>query len=153
MPGSYFAEVDLGHFGVGEIGRIPLWIRAESATGASLAPVPPSVPPPPRFVRGDVNSDGAINLTDGIAILSHLFQGTEVPQCRDAADADDNGALQLTDAIVIFQFLFLGEDPPREPSPPRGRAYEAEDCGIDPTRDDPLECVMPAETCRSCPGP
>ena len=46
------------------------------------------------FVRGDVNTDTSLNLTDPVFILDHLFAGGDEPQCLDAADADDNGQMR-----------------------------------------------------------
>src|SRR5262245_34817236 len=60
------------------------------------------------FRRGDTNSDGAVDLSDGVGTLGFLFLGSSPPACRDAADADDNGVLELTDAVFTFGFLFSG---------------------------------------------
>ena len=35
-----------------------------------------ATPPAPRFLRGDANDSGAIDIADAIAILSHLFAQT-----------------------------------------------------------------------------
>ena len=58
-------------------------------------------PAPIVFVRGDADSNGAINLTDGIRILAFLFLGEAAPECMDAADAADSGGERpaLTDAV------------------------------------------------------
>ncbi|MGE4652877.1 MAG: C10 family peptidase, partial [Myxococcota bacterium] len=56
-------------------------------------------PGEPTFVRGDTNSDGAINLTDGVIPLLFLFSGGDAPGCLDAADANDSGIMEITDAI------------------------------------------------------
>ncbi|HVR75220.1 MAG TPA: hypothetical protein VMT52_12850, partial [Planctomycetota bacterium] len=97
--------------------------------------------PEKRFVRGDANADGVINLTDAVAVLGYLFLGSEAPPCLDAADADDSGADQptLTDAVRILAWLFLGglEPPPPTPSSP---SYAPGDCGVDPTPDDGITC-------------
>ncbi|MCZ6793697.1 MAG: hypothetical protein O7J95_08805 [Planctomycetota bacterium] len=100
-----------------------------------------------RFVRGDGNADGEINLTDGILTLNFLFGGGGEPLCVDAADADDDGGAlpTLTDAIIIFQWLFLGGPAPRAPSP-SAASYQPEDCGIDPT-DDLMDCAMSPAAC------
>ena len=101
-----------------------------------------------RFVRGDANSSGIIDLTDGVVTLNFLFTGGPSPACRDAADTDDNGVLNISDAVVVFAYLFTGGSSPVAPSP-SATAYEAGDCGTDPaTADDPLECATRASTCR-----
>lgn len=87
----------------------------------------------PVFRRGDVDSDGAVSVTDGMLLLNHLFKGGEAPGCLDAADADDDGALDLTDPLRILQHLFLGGEPPPEPFG---------ECGEDPTLDE-LSCEGP----------
>lgn len=60
------------------------------------------------FVRGDSNSDDAVNISDPIFLLSHLYLGGPTPDCPDAADADDNGKLEASDAIVVLSTLFQG---------------------------------------------
>jgi len=101
--------------------------------------------PVETFVRGDPNSSGVIDLTDGVVILNFLFLGGTMPVCLDSADADDDGVLALTDAIRIFNFLFLGGAAPPVPSP-AATNYTAADCGVDPSADG-LACAAEAATC------
>lgn len=89
-----------------------------------------------QFFRGDANDDGAMDLSDALAVLNYLFDEGQVA-CLDAGDADDDGELNITDAIGLLGFLFLGTFPPREPYP---------DCGIDRSEDS-LSC----ESSRHCP--
>jgi hypothetical protein len=70
-----------------------------------------------RFVRGDANSDGSINLTDGVVPLLYLFSGGAAPACLDSADANDTGDIEITDAIIVFSWLFTGGVAPQPPSP------------------------------------
>jgi len=67
-----------------------------------------------RFQRGDSNADGAMDISDPIAILNHLF-GTKQLPCLGAADADANDAIELTDAVRLLGFLFLDSAPPEAP--------------------------------------
>ncbi len=83
--------------------------------------------PEPRFLRGDVDGVGGVNITDGVSLLNHLFGGTAAPSCLDAADAGDAGTLNIASAVFIFNFLFSGG---AAPPPPGG------ECGPDPTMDD-----------------
>lgn len=87
------------------------------------------------FRRGDTNSDGKVDISDGVATLLSLFAGGSPPACEDAADANDSGTIDLSDAIQTFQFLFLGGPPPPRPGP--------FDCGRDDT-DDGLGCWIPS---------
>jgi len=101
---------------------------------------------PDVFVRGDVDSSGAINLSDGVNLLLFLFQQGTPPACADAADVDDSGTPTLTDAVVIFQWLFQQGAPPPEPSPSDGN-YPASDCGADPPDLDALDCSVLSPQC------
>lgn len=82
-------------------------------------------PPEERFVRGDSNSDGNVNLTDGIVTLQHLFQGGTAPNCLKTADSNDSGTVDLTDAVYLLNHLFLSGPAPEPPST----------CAADPTPD------------------
>ncbi len=76
-----------------------------------------------RFVRGDANADGAINITDGIFVLNYLFLGGQSPPCLAAADTNGDGGINITDGIYLLNFLFLGGGEPPAPYP---------SCGFDP---------------------
>ncbi len=60
----------------------------------------------PRFARGDVNSDGSINIADAPSLLAYLFSSGQAPACLDAADTNDNGALNLSDAVALLRHVF-----------------------------------------------
>jgi hypothetical protein len=92
-----------------------------------------------RFVRGDPNASGSVDLTDGIVVLNYLFLGGVDPVCFDAADTDDNGALVISDAVIIFAWLFQGGMEPRPPSPDTG-GYSRDRCDLDPSADG-LDCA------------
>ena len=99
-----------------------------------------------RFVRGDANSDGAINLTDGVVPLLYLFSGGAEPACMDSADANDTGNIEITDAIILFSWLFTGGVAPQPPSP-TSPGYPGSDCGEDRT-DDALGCARRSPVCE-----
>lgn len=75
-----------------------------------------------RFLRGDANNDGGVNVADGIYVLDFLFGGGPPMACRPVGDVDDNDTLNVADAVVLFNFLFSGGPPPVAPFP---------DCGVD----------------------
>ncbi len=87
----------------------------------------------PRFRRGDVNSDGEVDISDVVMTLGYLYLGFGKLGCEDAADVDDNGTINLADPVGALMFLFAGGTLPRPPGP----VLE----GIDPT-DDTLSCEM-----------
>ena len=98
-------------------------------------------PPPPefRFLRGDGNGDGKLDVADPIANLTFQFVGTFDPPCLDALDFDDSGELDVTDPIANLTHQFLGGP---APAPPGKDA-----CGVDPI-DDELSC----DSFAACPG-
>ena len=86
------------------------------------------------FVRGDATGDGALDISNAIAILARLFQGAPPPSCPEALDSNDDGSLDLTDAVVLLSHLFQGGPAPPPPSPtpastPRPTAWAAEAAG------------------------
>lgn len=99
---------------------------------------------PDKFIRGDSNMDGSLDISDGINTLNYLFLGGGNKQCPDAMDINDSGDVDLSDAIKTFGILFLG-DPYKIPAPsylkdgnsPDGLKWGLAD--IDLTKD-PLSC-------------
>jgi hypothetical protein len=77
------------------------------------------------YVRGDVNADGEIDLSDPVSVLNFLFLGGARPPCEDAADTDGDGDVNITDASFFLNFLFLGGPAPPAPFPACGVAPAA----------------------------
>ncbi len=69
---------------------------------------------PVLFIRGDVNADGTLDISDSIGILGWLFFGDRT-RCLDALDVDDSGAVDLTDAVGLLSHLFQGTSAPPPP--------------------------------------
>ncbi|MEM7262392.1 MAG: hypothetical protein AAF488_10420, partial [Planctomycetota bacterium] len=97
-----------------------------------------------HFVRGDVDADGAINITDPVFLLNFLFLGGQEPPCLDAADADDDGGLRpnITDAIIILSWLFQGGSAPAEPTPSATTYIPNQDCGPAAVPSDGMVCRL-----------
>jgi hypothetical protein len=81
-------------------------------------------PPPPekRFVRGDDNQDGKIDISDPLYNLGYQFLGGP-GSCLEAMDTNDDGRIDLSDPVYDLAFLFIGGPAPPEPHP---------GCGPDP---------------------
>jgi hypothetical protein len=80
-----------------------------------------------RFVRGDVDSDGLLNVTDVVVSLGHQFLGDPlILECKKSADVNDDGTVDITDATSLLGYLFLGGPAPNEPF---------SQCGTDATVD------------------
>ncbi len=75
------------------------------------------------FVRGDVNGDGKVDISDAIGILHYVFLQEPVVSTV-ATDINDDGPTNLMDAIDLLRYLFLGGPQPKPPYP---------NAGIDPT--------------------
>lgn len=98
-----------------------------------------AAPCSPRFVRGDANTDGAVDIADPVVLLLDLFAQGSTIRCFDAADANDDTRLNVSDVVYSLAFLFLGASAPPAPWP---------GCGIDLTPTD-LGC----EEYSLCPIP
>ena len=98
---------------------------------------------PGAFRRGEANGDGAIDISDPVAVLGWLFLGGDEPWCLDAADSDDTGVIDLSDAVYTLLYLFLAGDPPAYPGPII--------CGGDETPDDLGTCTGPPAGCSKAP--
>ncbi len=78
--------------------------------------------PTPNYVRGDVNEDMNMDLSDAVAILMGLFSGLFEITCKDAANANADQNLDITDAIFILEVLFMNGAPIPHPHPACGKA-------------------------------
>jgi hypothetical protein len=81
----------------------------------------------PTFLRGDVDNNRMVDLSDVVVLLSFLFVGNVTLDCADSADVNDSGDINLSDPVNLLEFLFSGGWPPAPPGP-----FEP---GIDPTAD------------------
>lgn len=92
------------------------------------------------FIRGDINFDAAVDISDPIGALEYLFLGEPGPEaCLDALDMNDDTLTDVSDPIYALSFLFTGSTPIPEPYP---------DCGFDITPDDDFECIE--SSCLEC---
>ena len=84
------------------------------------------------FLRGDANSDGAMDVADAVRTLEYLFLGFGPVFCLDALDINDSGDVDIVDPICLLLYLFVGGRPPASPYPAIGE---------DPT-EDLLRCFI-----------
>lgn len=79
------------------------------------------------FHRGDPNSSGTIDISDGIAIFGFLFLGDPATlSCRESADTNNSGTIDISDGISLLNWLFTGGPAPAAPGPTDLT------CGLDP---------------------
>ena len=98
-------------------------------SGASLVPTlvcgTVEVVEGPYLIRGDANFDGAIDLGDGIRILSSLFLANMPLPCHDAGDANGDNVVNIADAVRVLNFLFAEGQAPVAPFPDCGAVPQA----------------------------
>lgn len=93
--------------------------RDDDGVGDACAPIVDN------FVRGDVNQDGAHDISDATFLLGALFGvGGTQPLCWAACDANDDGDPNVSDAVFLLIVLFQGGGVIPPP---------ATTCGADPT--------------------
>jgi PKD repeat protein len=114
-------------FTVGGFSRFP---ALESSTVEVIIVRPPYLR---RFVRGDIDGNGSVDITDAVKVLNFLFLGHEAPVCMDAADVTDRGVVNISAAISLLTYLFLGGTQPAVPFPNKG---------LDPSADDIADCIV-----------
>ena len=86
------------------------------------------------FIRGDANSDAALDISDPIFVLNVIFRGIGIIRCFDGADFNDDGRVDISDVINQITLLFLDSRVVvPEPYPNRGP---------DPTLDDLPSCQL-----------
>lgn len=112
IPG--FADGDdwSGTFDSTVLDEATYWIvaRAVDSAGneATSAPVVVDVMNQVAIFPGDVNNDGSVQISDAVALVSHLFSGGVTPTCRKAGDVNDDDLLDVADAVGLLTFLFQG---------------------------------------------
>ncbi len=109
-PGTY--TVAVGSRDPGGAGAFTLSVSGEA--GETL------------FIRGDVDSNGRVELSDAVQVLNFLFRGGGRPGCLETADSNNDARVNLTDGVYLLTWLFLGGDAPAAPGP-----------GCGPDTDDP----------------
>jgi hypothetical protein len=68
-----------------------------------------------RYITGDANRDGEINITDIVYLINNLFIGGPPPTPLVAGDANCDGKINVVDVVYLINYLFIGGPPPCEP--------------------------------------
>ena len=85
----------------------------------------------PNFIRGDVNADLGLDISDAIFLLGAIFGGGDPVPCLASADVNTDGNVDIGDPINILGVLFSGAPAPSAPYP---------DCG--PGLQGVVECAV-----------
>ncbi|MBI4601638.1 MAG: hypothetical protein HY721_06720 [Planctomycetes bacterium] len=118
-------DVRVGILGL-EPGPYDVYLHAKDARLLATAAVEVPRTSTAVFVRGAVNGDAAVDISDAVLLLSFLFLGSKGPPCLDAGDVNDDGTRDISDPIHLLEHLFGGGPAPPAPFP---------EAGEDPTED------------------
>lgn len=86
----------------------------------------------PRFIRGDANSDLAIDVADAVTLLLYVTGSGPTPPCLVAGDANGDDALDIADGITVLSYIVGSGPPPPPPFP---------ECGFEPEPPSGLTCI------------
>ncbi len=64
------------------------------------------------YIRGDVNGDAQLDISDPVSILTYLFLGGVAPEPLEVADVNDSSEIDVTDSVYLLNYLFLGGPAP-----------------------------------------
>jgi hypothetical protein len=65
-----------------------------------------------EFLRGDVNHDEIVDVTDVVYLINHLFIGGPPPYPYASGDATCDAVVNAADVVYLINFLFIGGPPP-----------------------------------------
>ncbi len=65
-----------------------------------------------RYIAGDANADGAVELGDAVYVLNYLFRNGPEPSPMESGDANCDGTVKFGDVIYLINYLFRDGPPP-----------------------------------------
>ena len=60
------------------------------------------------FIRGDVNNDGQVKISDVTALINYLLSGDTSGINLQAADCNQNGEIKIGDVTALINYLLSG---------------------------------------------
>ena len=63
---------------------------------------------PPEFLRGDVNKDGEVKISDVTALINYLLSGDASAIDILAADCNEDGEVKISDVTALINYLLSG---------------------------------------------
>ncbi|MDM8007118.1 MAG: thrombospondin type 3 repeat-containing protein [Phycisphaerae bacterium] len=64
------------------------------------------------MVRGDVNDDGSVKVSDLTALINYLFRSGTGPGCPAHGDTNADGSVKVSDLTLLINYLFRSGPPP-----------------------------------------
>ena len=62
----------------------------------------------PTFIRGDVNNDSIVNISDVTTLIDYLLSGDETTVNPQALDCSQDGQVNISDVTALIDFLLSG---------------------------------------------
>ncbi len=90
-------------------------------SGAPIGNADPLTMEQTIYVRGEVNGDGSVDVSDPLYLLNFLFIGGDPPRPFVAADTNVDWRIDIADAIYLLTVLFVGEETLAAPYPDPGQ--------------------------------
>ena len=66
------------------------------------------VPTPPSLMRGDVNDDGTVDISDATTLINYLLYGDATGINMANSDTDLTGGIDISDATALINYLLYG---------------------------------------------
>ncbi len=63
-------------------------------------------------LRGDVNLDMKVSVSDVVFLINYLLKGGSAPSFPSLADVDCSGEIEISDVVYLINYLFKGGPPP-----------------------------------------
>ena len=65
-----------------------------------------------RYIAGDANADGIINVADIVYLVNYLYRGGSEPSPAESGDATCDGIVNVADVVFLVNYLYRGGVPP-----------------------------------------
>lgn len=82
----------------------------DSADAHQSLPVQMTVRGP--YLCGDATGEGAVDISDAVALIAYIFTGGEPPDPLVAGDVTCDGTVDISDAVYLIAYIFTGGDEP-----------------------------------------
>ncbi len=69
------------------------------------------------YVKGDINGDYQLDISDVVGLISYLYAGGAVPDPIEAGDCNCDGRINLTDIVFTINYVFAGGPEPGSTCP------------------------------------
>jgi hypothetical protein len=65
-----------------------------------------------RYITGDTNADGLINIADAVYLINYLFIDGPAPNPLEVGDCNCDGKVDIADVVYLINYLFIDGPPP-----------------------------------------